>query len=407
MVEKSRATDGQAAATSDWYVTGGVNWPGFTLLELVTMVAQGASVPQLERLALDWRNAGDGIVDTADFLADALADLMNYWTGTSAEAARNTVALNAQWVLDLGVTARDMSGPIDESAGALKAAQEAMPQLPEAAQLAALQGQEVQQAPAAQGATFQQAAVAQQASAPINAQRAAALTGSPMGGAVGATAAGSRSAFADQAEQGEAKRVAVETMQRFESATVGIDRATPRFLGQNSELVPRDDLINGPGDEGFADQVARARGLDKRWDLLTKLPLDATTAQRLAGIDGANLGLISGNFTGVGGIGGGGAGAMNLGPITGNTSGIPGIGGEAAGGAGGGAVPAARGGVLPTSAAGAIGAANSAHGMAGPVGAAPMAGGAGAAAAHRRRVPYDADDPFDTGQKASPPVIGL
>ena len=44
------------------------------------------------------------------------------------------------------------------------------------------------------------------------------------------------------------------------------------------------------------------------------------------------------------------------------------------------------------------------------MGATPMGAGGmmGAAAqAHRRRVPYDADDPFDTGQKASPPVIGL
>jgi hypothetical protein len=405
MVDKPRANKEQNASSSDWYVTGGVNWPGYALLELVTMVAEGASVPQLERLALDWRNAGDGIVDTADFLADALADLMNYWTGTSAEAARNTVALNAQWVLDLGTTARDMGGPIEESAGALKAAQEAMPKLPEIAPLAAFQqAQDVQQAPIAQ-----QDSLAQQASAPINARRAAALTGSPMGGAVGATAAGSRSAFADQAEQAEAKRVAVETMQRFETATVGIDRTTPRFLGQNDELVPRDDLLGGAGDDEFANQVGNATGIDRRWAALTNLPLDATTAQRLAGLDGGNLGLISGSYTGVGGIGGGGAGAMNLGPIPGGNAQLGGIGGEGVGGVGG-AVPAARGGVLPTSPAGAIGGANAAHGMAGPMGAAPMgagAVGASAAQAHRRRVPYDADDPFDTGQKASPPVIGL
>lgn len=405
MVDKPRARDGQEASSSDWYVTGGVNWPGFTLLELVTMVAEGASVPQLDRLALDWRNAGDGIVDTADFLGDALADLMNYWTGTSAEAARDTVALNAQWVLDLGTTARDMSGPIEESAGALKAAQEAMPQLPEAATLAAFQQAQDGQPVA------QQASIAQQASAPINATRAAAVTGSPMGGAVGATAAGSRSAFADNAQQADAKRVAVETMQRFETATVGIDRGTPRFLGQNSELVPRDDLIAGRGDEEFARQVSNAAGIDKRWGLLTNLPLDATTAQRLAGLgDGGNLGLINGSFTGVGGIGGGGAGAMNLGPISGGAGQVGALGGAEGPGGVGGAVPAARGGVLPTSAAGAIGGANAAHGMAAPVGATPMGAGAGGAAgaqAHRRRVPYDADDPFDTGQKASPPVIGL
>jgi hypothetical protein len=35
------------------------------------------------------------------------------------------------------------------------------------------------------------------------------------------------------------------------------------------------------------------------------------------------------------------------------------------------------------------------------------AGMVGSTQPHRRRVPYDADDPFDTGQKASPPVIGL
>jgi hypothetical protein len=43
------------------------------------------------------------------------------------------------------------------------------------------------------------------------------------------------------------------------------------------------------------------------------------------------------------------------------------------------------------------------------MGATPMGAGGmvGSTQPHRRRVPYDADDPFDTGQKASPPVIGL
>jgi hypothetical protein len=49
--------------------------------------------------------------------------------------------------------------------------------------------------------------------------------------------------------------------------------------------------------------------------------------------------------------------------------------------------------------------------MMGPMGGAPMAGmgmgGQAGGQAHRRRVPFDADDPFDTGEKASPPVIGL
>lgn len=385
MVDQPIAGTGSSAASSDYYVSGGVNWPGFTLPELVAMVAERASVPQLERLALDWRTAGDGIVDAADYLADALDDLMNYWSGASAEKARHTVALNAQWVSDLGTTARNMGTPIDEAAGALKAAQETMPNVPAIAP------------------------VEQPGSAPMSAAQAAALTGSPLGGAVGATAAGSRSAFAAQAESAEAKRVAVETMQRFETAAVGIDRATPRFLGQNDVLVPRDDLVLDPATGEWVEKVTTVTGIDMRWDLLTNLPLGATAAQVAAGVIGdSNMGLISGGFTGVGGIGGGGSGSMNLGPIAGGTSSLGGIGGEGADRLGG-AIPT-RGGVLPTAAAGSvIGGANGAHPVGGPVGGTPMGAGVmgGATQAHRRRVPYDADDPFDTGQKASPPVIGL
>lgn len=416
MVDQPSAGTGPAAVSTDYYVAGGVNWPGYTLLQLVTMVAEQASVPQLERLALDWREAGDGIVETSDFLADALDDLMNYWTGSSAEKARHTVALNAQWVSDLGATARDMGGPIQESAGALKAAQEAMPKI--AATLPADAGAMPVQA---DGTTQSAAAAFQQqpASAPLNAQRVSALTGTPTGAAVGATAAGARSAFAAQAEQADAKRVAVETMQRFETAAVGIDRATPRFLGQNDTLMPRNDgLAVDPDADKWARKVTTTTGIDARWRLLTNLPLDATTAQRLAGlgVGGSNFGLINGNFTGVGGIGGinglSGFGDVNGGmsPVTGGPSAIGGLsGGEGAERLGGGAV--ARAGGLGTGAAGtAFGGANSGAGVGGPVGATPMGAGAlgaAAASAHRRRVPYDADDPFDTGQKASPPVIGL
>jgi hypothetical protein len=50
-------------------------------------------------------------------------------------------------------------------------------------------------------------------------------------------------------------------------------------------------------------------------------------------------------------------------------------------------------------------------GMHAPMGAAPLGAGMGSGAGngegHRRRFPFDAEDPFDTGQKASPPVIGL
>ncbi|MFC7613087.1 hypothetical protein ACFQV2_05070 [Actinokineospora soli] len=45
-----------------------------------------------------------------------------------------------------------------------------------------------------------------------------------------------------------------------------------------------------------------------------------------------------------------------------------------------------------------------------PMGGAGMGAGAGSAgegAEHRRRYPYDAENPFANDQKASPPVIGL
>lgn len=376
------------AGTGDVYVSGGVNWAGFTLEELVSMVADQASVPQLERLALDWRTTGDAVVDAADYLADALDDLMNYWSGASAEKARHTVALNAQWVADLGTTAREMGDPIDEAAGALKAAQEAMPELPAVPP------------------------VEQPGSAPHGAAQVAALTGSPLGTAVGATAAGSESAFAARAEQTELKRVAVETMQRFEAAAVGIDRSTPQFLGQNNELVPHGDGLDPDQGSGiWIRQISTATGVDVRWQILTGVPDGITNAQRASGDLGGGSGmgsLTGGGFAGLGGGGGGGGGALLMGgPVAGRSA----LGGEGAERLG--AVPGRGAPGLPTAPSGAvIGGTNTPNGMHGPMGAAPMGagmgmGGAGAAQPHRRRVPFDADDPFDTGQKASPPVIGL
>ncbi|HEY0454629.1 PPE domain-containing protein [Actinophytocola sp.] len=387
MVDQTSGGSGSSGDSSDYYVSGGVNWAGFTLEQLVSMVADQASAPQLERLALDWRSTGDGVVDAADYLADALDDLMNYWSGASAEKARHTVALNAQWVADLGTTARDMGSPIEEAAGALKSAQEAMPKLPAVPP------------------------VEQPGSAPQGAEQVAALTGSPLGAAVGATAAGSESAFAAQAEQAELKRVAVETMQRFEAAAVGIDRATPRFLGQNNKLVPRDDgLHHDPGSGVWISQISTATGVDVRWQILTSLPDGATAAQRASGdVASGNMGSLTG--TGFGGLGvGGGGGGMLMGGLGAGRSALGGLGGGD-GAERVGAVPN-RGAALPTTPSGAvIGGVNSAGGMNGAMGAAPMGAGmgmgAGAAQPHRRRFPFDADDPFDTGQKASPPVIGL
>ena len=370
---------------SDYYVSGGVNWAAFTLEQLVNMVVDKASVPQLERLADDWRSTGDGVADAADYLADALDDLMDFWSGETADKARYTVALNAQWVGDLGMTAKEMGDPIEEAAGALKSAQEAMPKLPPTPP-AALPG-----------------------SAPEGAERAQLVTeGSPLAAAVGATAAGSESAFQAQAEQEQLKRVAIETMQRFEQAAVGIDQATPQFEGRGTQLRPRvDDVGVTPGGDVWISTVNVSTGVDLRWQLLTGMT-DASSSS-MPGIGaydggggggvGAGVGGLSG---GIGGAGtGGGFGGVVPGPMTSR-----GTIGDTAGNLGG----AARG--LPTGAAGALttsGGGPATGGMMGPM--APMAGAGmgaqGAGQAHRRRVPFDADDPFDTGQKASPPVIGL
>jgi hypothetical protein len=371
---------------SDYYVSGGVNWSAFTLEELVNMVVDKASVPQLERLADDWRLTGDGVTDAADYLADALDDLMDFWSGETADKARYAVALNAQWVGDLGMTAKEMGDPIEEAAGALKSAQEAMPKLPQTPP-AAVPG-----------------------SAPEGADRAQLVTeGSPLGAAVGATAAGSESAFAAQAEQEQLKRVAIETMQRFEQAAVGIDQATPRFEGRSDELRPRvDDVEVTPGGDVWISTVNVAAGVDLRWQLLTGMT--DTTSSSVHGAGGYDGGGAGGGFGGGGGLSGGysgsgasgGFGALPGGAVSGRGT----IGDTAGFGAGG------RGGGFPTGAAGALpaggGTSTTGGGM---MPMAPMAGmGAGAQGAgqaHRRRVPFDADDPFDTGEKASPPVIGL
>ena len=371
---------------ADYYVSGGVNWAGFTLEQLISMVADKASVPQLERLAEDWRSTGDGVVDAADYLAEALDDLMDFWSGESADKARHTVALNAQWVGDLGITAKDMGQPIEEAAGALKSAQEAMPKLPPVPP-----------------ATLP-------ASAPRGAEQAALVTdGSPLAAAVGATSAGSESAFQAQAQQEEMKRVAIETMQRFEAAAVGIDRATPHFDPASTQLRPRvDDVEVTPGGDVWISTVNMTTGVDLRWQLLTGMNDTHSSGQGVGGLGGGGGG--GGGFDGLssgggGGYSGGGGGAMLPGPVSGRAA--LGDGPDRVTGTPGGrpGLPTAISGALPS------GGGPTGGGMMGPMGmgGAPMGGmgAAGGAQAHRRRVPFDADDPFDTGEKASPPVIGL
>src|SRR5207249_5524104 len=142
------------------------------------------NVADLVMLADDWRATGGEIVDTARELADALDRLMDFWSGNAAEQARTAVALNAQWVSDLGATATEMGAPIDDAAGALRSVQNAMP------------GVTAQITPAA---------------VPADAATASALAG-PMGAAIAGTSAASASAFTAQTAQVVQKSEAVDAM---------------------------------------------------------------------------------------------------------------------------------------------------------------------------------------------------
>ncbi|OLR90133.1 WXG100 family type VII secretion target [Actinokineospora bangkokensis] len=373
----------------DLYVTGGTEWESYSLEALVAMVSDKASVPQLERLADDWRAAGNEVVDASDVLTSALDELMRYWSGAAAEQARRDVALNAQWVSDLGETAYRIGDPIQEAAGALKAAQDAMPQLP---------------------ATPEVVPPAQAADSAALAER----TGGSLAAAVSGVAAGSESAFAADQKSADLKAVAVEAMRRFEGAAMGIDAATPQFEQRSTTLHPRTpagpetlvptspqtpterwETLTGGGTGTSASAATAGRTSDR-----TPVPTATTGGYDGSGYSGGGAGFAGGGF------GGGGAAPVD-GPDAPYSRGPvgtpPGVGvNESLGGVrGGGAIGA-------PAAAGAGGAPHAGAGMGGmPMGGAMGGGPAGDQGEHRRRYPFGEEDSFLlTDKKASPPVIG-
>ncbi|SDC99515.1 WXG100 family type VII secretion target [Actinokineospora iranica] len=369
----------------DRYVTGGVNWESYSLEDLVKMVAEQASAPQLERLADDWRAAGAEVVDAADVLSAALEELMTFWSGAAAEQARTDVALNAQWVADLGETARQIGDPIQEAAGALKAAQDAMPEIPPK--------------PAVPPAL-----AADSAAAGLD-------SGGPLASAIAGTAAGSESAFTAQQEEARLKAMAVEAMKRFEGAAIGIDQATPQFEDRGTALRPRPVEPSPPRlpHDWLDTTVSYTTDVEMRWSALTA----GEPGTSVQGFEDAGSRYTGGAVSGSGGFGGGGFSGGGLGSAPGA--------GEGSGGAttrpplppgvAVGVTEAVPGGLRP-GAGGAVAASAGTHGGGMGMGGMPMAGGlgmgqGGAGNEHRRRYPYDADDPFALDQKASPPVIGL
>jgi hypothetical protein len=363
------------------YVTGDTNWDSYELPQLVAMVTEKVDLPGLVGLADDWREAGNGLVESGHELADGLDGLMDFWSGDAAEQARTDVALNAQWLTDLGATAYDIGTPIEDSAGALKAAQDQMPQLP----------------------------VTNPAIAPGSAPDGAAFAGDaggPLGAAIGGTANGTDSAAQAAQNAAELKRQAVETMQRFETAAIGIEQAVPEFTGPSKVLRPRPPETTRPIAPPVTPPGGGSTGNEPpSWQDLTGAG-SGTSAQQ----DGHGHGR-SGAEHGTA-VGGGGTGSIGAGSTQVPGAAAIGAGRLAGGGPATGAVPTPERLVasMPPGAGAMIDPDGHPGGMAGagaPVGGMGAGAGAGTGNDHRRRVPVDADDPFSLDKKASPPVIGL
>jgi hypothetical protein len=398
---------------NDQWVTGGVNWGGFGLESLIRMVADKSSAPQLEALAGEWSRHGAAVTSASDDLQRSLGKLMHFWSGQASDEAVRTVMTNAKWIGELGTTAQQMSGPINDAAGALRSAQSTMPGMPKNNWLATAGG----------GAA------------------AGFAVGGPVGAAFGAAIGGIASAFGFGNKKKKMKRKAVQTMERFENAILGVDQNTPQFGGPSDGATPggpggsRPDPGIGqpnmpapppgggvvrpgapPMDGNHVTDPSFAHGPEGRWQSLTGLGPNVSGAPGLGGGGGgggtSGFGLGAGAFPGVPGMGGRGGGAMGGSPYGRGGTGARGAGGRGAGGRGGG-FPGGGG-------AGGRGdreyrgrgrfSKSGAFGKSGGYGQ----GGAGAGrreegeedGEHRRTVPLE-EDLFSSDLKAAPPVIGL
>src|SRR6266540_2295916 len=175
----------QRRMENDRYVTGGVNWNGYSLEDLIGMVAGQASPKQLDALADEWRTHGQSISTASGDLQGSMNTLMNYWTGATADTASQNVTSNATWIGEMGQTAQDMARPIQDAGGALQSAQSTMPGKPHDSWLAGAGG----------GAA------------------AGFMVGGPIGAAFGAAIGGIASAFGFGSSKAKLKRKAVQTMQ--------------------------------------------------------------------------------------------------------------------------------------------------------------------------------------------------
>jgi hypothetical protein len=379
--------------SGDRYLSGDVNWDGYDLPTLVAMVASPADPGQVDTVAGLWRSNGALITQSAENLSQSLTTLLQYWHGSAAEQASAAVTNTANWVTAVGETAAKLADSVEDAGGALRSAQSTMPSL------ASVVAPAVGFNPAA-GAAL------------------AAAAGGPMGVASGALVGGLTSMFDAGAGSTATKQQAVQTMQRYEQAATTIDTNTPQFtapvawtgdsgttgttggtgvaggVGVGS-LTTATSSAAGSGNVGqgfnqgtvpsFADNAVG------RWNALTG-------GGRLGGIGGGGAGSFLGGMFGAGGTADGTegaasrqkAGAANSSAVTNETGGVAARGGSSAAG------------ILED-----VGGKGAAGGMpiAGGMGA-PGARGGGSEADHRRRIPFE-EEPFTTGLKAVPPVIGL
>lgn len=404
--------DKWSGGKDDRWVEGNVNWDTFELPGLTGMVAMPEANPsQVDTVAGLWRSNGAAITQGAEDLSQSLTSLMNYWQGAAAQQAADSVTASASWISAVGDTAAKVADQIENAGGALRAAQAAMPGQPTNPFWNSYNS-------AADGS-------------------AAGAAGGPVGAAAGAMSGGLTSMYGASANQNADKQQAVQTMQRFEQAAMSIDTSTPQFQpppswgpangtsggrrmspinvsGPGSGTVVTSN--SGPGNGGstvpsFADSPVG------RWNALTGGG---------AGGPGSLGGL--GDGTGSAGAGAGGGGALGL---FGGFGG--GLGSEtdaerraAAGTSGSGVGSGVSGGAVASAspddpamagriAGGAPGSGGLMEEVDGPMMGGGMMGGGmlggqgargGAEGEHKRRIPYE-EDPFLTGLKAAPRVIGL
>lgn len=374
---------------NDLWVNGGVNWNGFGLKTLIKMVAERSSPAQLNALAGEWSRHGSAVSSASQDLQKALDKLLHYWTGQASDEAVRKVTTNARWIGELGDTAQQMSGPIQDASGALRSAQDTMPGVPKNNWLASAGG----------GAA------------------AGFAVGGPIGAAFGAAIGGIVSVFGFGSKKKKMKRKAVQTMERYEGALLGIDQTTPQFglpsdgtnpgtgpggrpdpgIGQPPIVGPPPGGIHipkpSPPPGNSVTNPSFAGGPDARWQQLTGLgPGGVNGWQTPGGGGGAGGGFGAnalGGFPGMVGRGAAGGGAYGRGGAGRGAGGFPG--GMGMGGRGGDREYRGRGRFNTTG---------------------PFGGGTGGRrdqeedGEHRRRVPIE-EDPFTTDLKAAPPVIGL